>query len=214
MERNAVVEVPAAQTRAELLLPDHHRRLDALLDELRATARADDPRALCACWSRFAGELAAHLAAEEEHLIPAFAIAQPDEARALLREHAEIRKLVDELGVGVDLHLLRVPTFDRLVERLRAHARREDALFYPWMVKHVGGPALHPSLAALQKLLDEVRVKMQLAGAEARSTFAGIEQEAALLRGRADQAAHAAADLLLDRLRTLAGAIAESGESR
>jgi hemerythrin-like domain-containing protein len=134
-----------SQTRTELFLPDHHRQIEQLLDELKTLSRGDDSRALCAAWARFDRALEDHMRAEEEHLLPAFFDAHPVEARELLRDHAEIRRLVSELGVTVELHQLRADLADRLIERLREHARREDRSLYPWAARH-----LRPSLEGLR----------------------------------------------------------------
>jgi Hemerythrin HHE cation binding domain len=123
-------------TRDDLLLPRHHERLESLLEDLKVLSHGDDSRALCLCWAAFDRELGDHLRAEEEHLLPEFAHEHPLEARGLLIEHAEIRGLVAELGVTVELHLLRADVADRLIELLRAHARREDAMLYPWAMNH------------------------------------------------------------------------------
>ena len=56
----------------------------------------------------------------------------PEEAVALLREHGQIRELLLELGVAVDLHAIRFEQSRRFIDMLRAHADREDRLLYRW----------------------------------------------------------------------------------
>jgi hypothetical protein len=124
--------------REEILGPNHHVGIEKLLEELKEQAHSDNPRELGACWSRFEHALQMHLADEEEHILPRFAEADPVEARAILADHAEIRRLLLELGVGIDLHLLRANVADQLLDRLRAHARREDAGMYPWALRVLG----------------------------------------------------------------------------
>jgi hypothetical protein len=69
---------------------------------------------------------------EERHVLPAFRAVDKREADDLLREHHLIRCRLMDLGVGVDLHLLRVEVVADFIAVLRAHARREDALMYHW----------------------------------------------------------------------------------
>jgi hypothetical protein len=119
------------------LEPQHHERIEELLRELRNESYGDDPRALCAAWARFDRALQAHLHDEEAYILPAFSDANPDEARALLAEHAEIRRLTVELGIHVELHAIRAQTIEQLLARLRAHAEREDAVMYRWAASHL-----------------------------------------------------------------------------
>ena len=116
--------------------PEHHRRIEALLEELRERARVDDAPGLHAFWSRFERELTAHLDEEERTILLAFAQEHPTEARTIFDEHRQIRKLVEELGVAADLHLVDPDIADDLAARLRAHAEREDRLLYPWAARH------------------------------------------------------------------------------
>lgn len=124
-------------TRDELLLPDHHRRIEALLDELRSVARGDDRDALRDAWAALEDEVLAHLAAEEEHLLPAFAEDHPEQAQEIRADHTTIRTLLADLGVSVDLKRFSAGVADELAERLRAHARREDEGLYPWASEHL-----------------------------------------------------------------------------
>ena len=114
-----------------LLIRDHER-LDALFVKLLEEFREGDPKKVRAMWTRFETGLSAHLQAEERHLLPLFAGVEPAEAAGLLAEHATFRKRLDELGVGVDLHVVSLAIALEFVESLRAHARRENRLFYRW----------------------------------------------------------------------------------
>lgn len=58
----------------------------------------------------------------------------------MLAEHAAFRKTLDELGVGVDLHAVKLDVAQEFVNALRAHARREDQLLYRWAEREVGEP--------------------------------------------------------------------------
>lgn len=122
-----------------LSLPEHHDLIERLLGDVKIEVRKDDPRELYGYWSGFVRELEDHMAAEEEVLLPEFAVAHPAEAVVLSEQHGHFRRRLAELGVQIDLHCLRAETIDVLVEELRAHARREDLLLYPWAATHVRG---------------------------------------------------------------------------
>jgi hemerythrin-like domain-containing protein len=73
-----------------------------------------------------------HLENEERELIPRFAQHDPEEAKALLQDHATIRTRLTELDVSTDLHLVRADAVRVLLDALRAHAERENAGLYRW----------------------------------------------------------------------------------
>ncbi len=114
------------------LLVRDHERLDALFVRLLQTFLDGDPDDVRAMWTRFDAGLSAHLDAEERYLLPLFARVDPDEAAGLLAEHAVIRRSLEELGVGVDLHAVSLGVTREFIQGLRAHARRENELFYRW----------------------------------------------------------------------------------
>jgi hemerythrin len=141
----------AAVTAAGLrdILGRDHRRLEKLFDYLLEEFEAGDRAGTQKMWTRFEGGLTAHLNAEEKYLLPIFGKAYPAEAAALLHEHQLIRARVEELGVGVELHLVNLAIARELVETLRAHARREDEMMYGWAEREAG-------LAELEALASEV----------------------------------------------------------
>ena len=120
------------RVREALLLPDHHHHIEVCLEELRSAARVDDRSALHDAWDALENAVLGHMGAEEEHILPPFAEIYPEEAEAIRAEHDEIRRLLEDLGVSVDLKRLNAGTADELVARLRDHARREDGFVYPW----------------------------------------------------------------------------------
>lgn len=107
-----------------------HRRLEQTFERFLEAMHADDREGARAAWTELERGLSAHLAAEESGMIPAIQETKPDEAAALLAEHAEIRSLLAELGVSLDLHVVREDTARAFVQRLRDHAKREDGLLY------------------------------------------------------------------------------------
>jgi hemerythrin superfamily protein len=116
-----------------ITLAKEHAGLEALFQSVVEEARAGDPAGLRARWSRFERELEAHMALEEREILPTFAREYPEEARAVRDEHARIRAGLAEMGLDLDLHCLQAERVNGFIERLRAHAHREEALLYPWI---------------------------------------------------------------------------------
>jgi hemerythrin HHE cation binding domain-containing protein len=139
-----VLEVPMCphfqEARREALLPDHHARLEALFAQVQTALAGDDRAVLREVWAAFEDAVTAHLGAEEAYLLPAYAEVHPVEADAIRADHAEIRRLLAEAAVGIDLKRLSPGAADELGKRLRDHAAREDAGLYPWALAH---PAPH-----------------------------------------------------------------------
>jgi hemerythrin len=114
-----------------------HRVIDHMLTELLAAVEADDRDQLRALWRPLETELRAHMEAEERFIFPGFATIDLEEATELLSDHGRIRAQLLELGVAIDLHYVRARMCRALVDRLRAHARREDDLMYRWVAKNL-----------------------------------------------------------------------------
>jgi hypothetical protein len=112
------------------LLANDHARLGKLFDELVVAFRAAVRDDCAALWSAFESSLDAHMALEEQLVLPESAKVDPAEAAALGREHAAIRASLSELGVGVELHCTNAETVERFIRVLENHAQREDALMY------------------------------------------------------------------------------------
>jgi hemerythrin-like domain-containing protein len=125
------------------LLARHHADLDRRFEALLTRAQGGDGPSLRDEWTRFETELLRHLELEEEQILPRFAAQDPGEARAILDEHAEIRRALLELGLNLDLHLLRADVVQAFVSRLRQHAQREDRAFYPWATQHLPPEGWH-----------------------------------------------------------------------
>lgn len=199
----------------------HHRRLETLFDELQQQARYADQRSLCECWSRFEAAVVAHIQLEEDQILPAFRLAMPDEARLIVRDHEEIRRFLVAVGVEVELHLLRLGTTGPLIDRVRAHARREEQLMYPWAERHLphwdriaralAGEATEPAspalLAELQSLLDEVRVKLHLGRMDAKEAYADLGRQTQKLREDTARASKQIVQSLVARARSLSESI-------
>jgi len=141
------MDQPSLRNRLMLEHEMIERALATLVDAY-ATGEHDVAREAFRSFDR---RLAAHLSMEETVLLPDFAIAYPAEAAQIAREHGEIRALIDELGIGTDLHCTRLPAIRGLANQLRAHARHEDALFYRWANERaISHPTTRPPVAPRQ----------------------------------------------------------------
>lgn len=120
-----------------LYLTRSHAELRRLADELLAAMAADARDQVTRLWADFDHGLLAHMEAEERFVLPIFAHVDADEAKALLREHGLLREELLELGVAVDLHLLRYDRSRELAALLEAHATREERLLYRWADEHL-----------------------------------------------------------------------------
>jgi len=109
-----------------------HEQLAVWLEELLAAFESGDREAAAEAYGKFESRLAEHLALEEDMLFPELERSEPEEVAALRNEHTEIRAKLFELGVGVDLHLTRLPAIKALAAMLRTHAAREDGMLYEW----------------------------------------------------------------------------------
>ena len=117
-------DTPRAVLRAD---HDELRRLASIvLDGIVAGGRAEVSETVTALQVR----VLAHLAREEEQLLPAYALESPEDAAALLADHAAIRKALAELDVTTDLHLLRADAVKELLAKLADHAERENRGLY------------------------------------------------------------------------------------
>ena len=123
-----------------------HQRFDALFSQLLADMHAGDWSICQATWNVFERDLLEHMAAEEALVLPTFERVNPAETAKLREEHVAVRHWLAELGVCLELHAVKEANVQRLVESLRSHAAREDALLYRWATKLA--PELQKTLLA------------------------------------------------------------------
>ncbi len=102
-----------------------------------ACAATDDPRALTASWAALEHALRAHIAFEEETVLPGYAMYAPDDARQIREDHVRILALVTPLGVDIELHEVRLARLRELVTALEIHALHEDVTMYPWAANNL-----------------------------------------------------------------------------
>lgn len=122
------------------LLSDH-RRLEQLCDALEEAFAADAREDTQQLWSELARGLEAHFTLEERALFPRYAHFDATETRALAGEHRLLRAQLEELGVALDLKLVRSSMAANFLAMLRAHAAREDAALYRWAAEVLRGEA-------------------------------------------------------------------------
>jgi polyisoprenoid-binding protein YceI len=145
--KNAAPE--GADEAVQAVLSHDHERLERQFQTIVAEASRGDPIELREAWRAFEGELLRHFEDEEVHIFPAFARQRPVEAQALLAEHERIRASLTRLGVDLDLHCLPAERIADFVASLRAHARKENEVLYPWA-------ALRLSEAARDRIRREI----------------------------------------------------------
>lgn len=107
-----------------------HAELDALLTCLVQDAEAPSPGALEATWDVFECRLTHHMEAEERFLLPLVEVSNPAEVARTRKEHIQIRDMLAELGLAIELHAIRASDILKLSELLRAHAKHEDEALY------------------------------------------------------------------------------------
>ncbi len=104
--------------------------------EIAERAQTGDSREVDEVWDGFAADLRRHMAFEERLLFDAFVREGPGNAatvRQLRTDHDDIRRTLDQLGIEIQLHIVRAETIDAFLERLIAHSKRENEVFYPWL---------------------------------------------------------------------------------
>ena len=126
-----------ARDSIQMTLARDHERLDRLFRSMSDAVDVGDPAELRAAWLGFESELERHLDAEEKYVLPLFARSRAQEAQILKEEHGQLRARLMDMGVDLDLHCLGREGCQAFGDALRAHARREDALFYPWASRHL-----------------------------------------------------------------------------
>ena len=119
------------------LLIEDHERLEQIFVDLKAAFALGDREEVARLWTAFDAGLIAHMAAEEEHIVPLFREVDAAEAESTLADHATIRGGLAELAVRMDLHMVRKLEADDFIDGLRKHATRENELMYRWAEQHL-----------------------------------------------------------------------------
>lgn len=84
-------------------------------------------------WKTLSTELAVHLRAEEQFMIPALGRAHPRQAHAILAEHRLIRDRVVEIEGSIERGEAHSELVVSFMFELDAHARHEEKILYAWV---------------------------------------------------------------------------------
>jgi len=111
-----------------------HRTFEERFEDLCVRARGDW-HDLDEVWGQFVRGIDEHFKFEEGQLFPTFAAQGPD-CRSLVEElvaqHQEIRRMLEDLGLQIQLKEIRTSTIQSFTELLRRHANIENVQIYPW----------------------------------------------------------------------------------
>lgn len=130
---------------------DHERMADSLA-RLVDFAKAQDDSLVRDEWDALESRVLAHLDAEEMYLLPGFQHDRPVEAATIQDRHALIRKLLGEIGIAVDLHLLRPEKVTEFRDLLLSHVDEERRSLYAWANASVDPHSLRALLGRLQRI--------------------------------------------------------------
>lgn len=100
-------------------------------------------------FSRFGGEMLAHLEAEQKYILPAFAREQPETAELIEDDHKLIRALLVTTAEQIARRSTTPDIVRRLVSALHVNGEREIGELYPWAET---GVAEAESKAALEHI--------------------------------------------------------------
>ncbi|AKU95475.1 Universal stress protein family [Labilithrix luteola] len=130
-----VQERPSANDfeRAGDILRRDHRRLEQVYEGLASAYRRGDWNEVIEEWNHFEPALMAHMEREEREVFPSFRLVAPEEAKALLDEHEQLRRLLATLGVHIEIHAFPMADAEDLIERLHQHEVREATALYPFV---------------------------------------------------------------------------------
>jgi hemerythrin len=112
---------------------EEHAVLDALTRRLLGEARDGDPRQTREAWAALERRLTSHLAFEEDSLFPLVEPRHAKELRELSREHVRIRALMTEIGLAMQLSVVRKGALEALAALLASHTAHEDANLDLWL---------------------------------------------------------------------------------
>ena len=111
---------------------EDHDELAGLFEDLVAEAGRANRSRIGAMWTGFRRALLLHLQAEELLLIPEYGLEHPDDAEALMEDHAFFRAALDDFEVNLEVRLRNEHQVRAFTNRLDAHARAEDEGLYAW----------------------------------------------------------------------------------
>lgn len=122
---------------AALHLHDDHLAFGHRFNDLCERAATGDWHELDEVWTGFMTDIERHLGFEEQQIFPRYSEGSPDRsavARRLLDQHAEMRRMLDSIGLQIQLKEVRAATIEAFTALMREHASVEDTSVYPWAV--------------------------------------------------------------------------------
>lgn len=123
-------------TSAASRLREDHRNFARIFADICERAGSGAWRDLDEVWRAFTADVEARLAFEEHELFPGFSAQSPTcqaLAQRLAREHTQIRRSLDVLGLQIQLKEIRAVSIEAFIELLRSHAELEARRLYPWI---------------------------------------------------------------------------------
>lgn len=127
-----------------------HQRIERVVLRLLAAFEANDREDIARLWTELDTGLLLHFAVEEKSILPELLLRSPRDAGVIVSEHRHLRARLAELGVSIDLHLVRLEIARHFVEELRAHALSEERILYGSSDTVVGERERRSTLRALE----------------------------------------------------------------
>ena len=106
-----------------------HQRLECLARGVADSIRDDDRDCMHDDYAAFERQLLDHLDWEDMYLLPRFEDLDPQAADTIRRDHARFRKTLGEIGIEIDLHIVRAERFDEFARDLASHSEFEDVMY-------------------------------------------------------------------------------------
>ncbi len=129
---------------AGAILRRDHERLEKVYDDFLDAYRCGEWERVRKQWDVFEPALRTHMDTEEQDVFPELRMINHDEADALIANHAELRRLLETLAIGIELHAVPIADAQELIACLRAHSAREERLLYPWMDRAIRSEQASP----------------------------------------------------------------------
>jgi iron-sulfur cluster repair protein YtfE (RIC family) len=127
------------------ILGADHRRLDAQLADVKRCLAAGSLREAAERFAAFRSGLERHIDVEEEVLFPVLervtGTADAGPTHVLRAEHAELRRLMDEIAANLERDACRATPLAALTARIYAHNGKEERILYP-ALDEIGGAVL------------------------------------------------------------------------
>jgi hypothetical protein len=123
-----------SEERGNLLrrLHEEHDAQTAMLRELGAAAHRGDIAAMTSVFPRLEKATRDQLSLEGEELLPRYFETHAADAAKLRKQHARIRRRLNDLGLALELHALRSDMVDDFIDLLSRHYSWEDGLLNAW----------------------------------------------------------------------------------